>query len=92
MLSVLSELRIINSKYVTEAKEIIKKAEEISKLLRHYENSSDFEGWYPDWLWERRKKCFTKLAVCNGNILHIEKLMLILQKIYGLMDDFANSY
>ena len=80
ILPVLSELCIINSRYDTEAKEITKKAEEISKLLRHYENSFGFEVWYPDWLWERRKKCFTKLAVYNGNILHIEKLILILQR------------
>src|SRR3984957_18051662 len=80
---VIAELHIINSRYDTEAKEITKEAKEISKLLRHYENSSDFEGWYPDWLWERCKKCFTKLVVCNGNILHIEKLMHILQRNMG---------
>ena len=63
--SVLSELKIINSRLRTEMVKITKKAEEISKLLRHYENSFGFEGWYPDWLWKKCKKCFTKLSVCN---------------------------
>jgi hypothetical protein len=80
MSSVLSELNTIRSRLETEVVEIFKEAEVITKLLEQYEASSDFEGWYPDWLWKRRKKNRTNLAICVGNINHIKVLMPILAR------------
>ena len=35
--------------------DIVKEREVIDNLLTHYEKSPDFEGLFPDWLWERHK-------------------------------------
>ena len=35
--------------------DIDKEKEVIENLLTHYEKSPDFEGLFPDWLWERYK-------------------------------------
>jgi len=35
--------------------DIDKEREVIDNLLTHYEKSSDFEGLFPEWLWERHK-------------------------------------
>ena len=34
---------------------IDKEREVIDKLLNHYEASPDFEGLFPEWLWEKHK-------------------------------------
>ena len=35
--------------------DIDKEREVIDNLLTHYEKSPDFEGLFPEWLWERHK-------------------------------------
>ena len=35
--------------------DIDKERKVIDNLLMHYEASPDFEGLFPDWLWERHK-------------------------------------
>jgi hypothetical protein len=40
-----------------EMMKIDKEREVIDNLLKHYEASPDFEGWFPEWLWNRHKNC-----------------------------------
>lgn len=49
-------LQIIYESLKLEMVKIDKEREVIDKLMAHYEASSDFEGWFPEWLWDRRTK------------------------------------
>ena len=58
-----------------ESKKIDKEREEIDKLMADYEASPDFEGWFPDWLWEGMHKNNHHKSVINyGNIGRVVKL------------------
>src|SRR2546421_4644646 len=57
--------------------DIVKEREVIDNLLTHYEKSPDFEGLFPDWLWERHKNNRQTLA---ENCRHINLLYTLMRK------------
>ena len=48
-------LRYVYDSLRIDMVDIDKEKEVIENLLTHYEKSPDFEGLFPDWLWERHK-------------------------------------
>ncbi len=51
-----------------KGKECEQESRVIDKLLKHYEDDPYFEGWFPDWLWEKRAK--------NRNKSHYYQILL----------------
>jgi hypothetical protein len=63
-----------------ESKKIDKERDEIDKLLAIYEASYDFEGWFPEWLWEdMHKNNRQKYAINYGNMNRVSKLIVKLR-------------
>jgi hypothetical protein len=56
-------------------KHLEKEEKVINKLLDHYENSIEFEGWFPDELWQRRGKNRCDLGTANGTYYKMEEIM-----------------
>lgn len=52
----------------------------IQNLFDHYENSPTFNGWWPDWLWERRKKRRGNFHWAQIKIRKFDKVLLSLHK------------
>jgi len=61
---------------------IDKEREVIDNLLIHYEKSPDFEGLFPDWLWERHKNN----RQASGENIRRKNL------VYVLMKKFREQY
>ena len=57
--------------------DIDKKREAIDNLLTHYETSPDFEGLFPEWLWERHKNNRWKIG---ENIRHKHLVYVLMKK------------
>src|SRR6266511_4350171 len=56
---------------------IDKEREVIDNLLTHYEKSPDFEGLFPEWLWERHKN---NRQASAENCRHINLLYTLMRK------------
>src|ERR1044072_6627580 len=56
---------------------IDKEREVIDNLLIHYEKSSDFEGLFPDWLWEQPKN---NRHASGVNIRHKNLVYVLMNK------------
>ena len=57
--------------------DIDKEREVIDNLLTHYEKSPDFEGLFPEWLWERHKN---NMQASAENCRHINLLYTLMRK------------
>ena len=47
----------------------------INKLLDHYENSLDFDGWFPDELWNRRKENRWNLGFTGDKLTRVWRVL-----------------
>ena len=57
---------------------IVKERKVIDNLLMHYEASPDFEGLFPDWLWERHKN---NIYASGTNFRRINLLYTLKRKV-----------
>src|ERR1044071_1499982 len=57
---------------------IDKERKVIDNLLMHYEASPDFEGLFPDWLWERHKN---SMYTSGENIRHKNLVYVLIKKL-----------
>ena len=57
--------------------DIDKEREVIDNLLTYYEKSPDFEGLFPEWLWERHKN---NRQASAENCRHINLLYTLMRK------------
>ena len=70
-------LREIYDSLKKELEKADKKREVIDKLLAHYEAQSDFEGWFPQQLWDRHKNTnYNSGAV----VLKMNRVYVIIKK------------
>jgi hypothetical protein len=73
-----------------ESKEIYRERERIDRLLASYEASSDFEGWFPNWLWEgMHKNNHRKYVINYGNTSRVVGLREKLSE--WTIENFAQS-
>jgi hypothetical protein len=73
-----------------ESEKIYKEKDEIDKLLAIYEASYDFEGWFPDWLWEgMHKNNRQKSAINYGNMNRVRKFIVMLSE--WTIENFVQS-
>ena len=66
-MNILEELKRINNSLEIESHKLAKEEKVINDLLDRYEASPDFEGWFPEWLWERRQKNCYDSTIYSGN-------------------------
>ena len=68
-------LEDIYDSLILEMKNIDKERNVINDLLAYYEKSPDFEGLFPDWLWERHKnnRCASGENCRRMNLLYTLK-------------------
>ena len=66
-INILEEPKCINNSLEIESHKLAKEEKVIKDLLDRYEASPDFEGWFPEWLWERRRKNRYNSAICSGD-------------------------
>src|SRR4051812_26471228 len=84
------KLQDIYDSLMLESKEIYRERERIDRLLASYEASSDFEGWFPNWLWEgMHKNNYQKYVINYGNISRVVGLREKLSE--WTIENFAQS-
>ena len=69
-------LRYVYDSLRIDMVDIDKEREVIDNLLIHYEKSPDFEGLFPDWLWERHKNN----RQASGENIRRKNLVYVLMK------------
>jgi hypothetical protein len=70
----------INNSLEIESHKLAKEEKVIKDLLDRYEASPDFEGWFPEWLWERRRKNRYDSAICSGDKHLADNILVILMR------------
>ena len=75
--SIICRLHYIYDSLRIDMVDIDKEREVIDNLLTHYEKSPDFEGLFPEWLWERHKN---NRQASAENCRHINLLYTLMRK------------
>src|SRR5438270_6504079 len=74
--SIIRRLQYIYDSLRIDMVNIDKEREVIDNLLTHYETSPDFEGLFPEWLWEQHKNNCWK----TGENIRCKNLVYVLMK------------